>query len=137
MNSRSSQYACALIVRDNQVLLGRRAHFRAAYPNCWDFIGGKIETGESKEAALTRELAEEIAIVPTNPIYFEKIEDTHISLDQPPVYHFYKVTEWQNGDPHINNHEHAHLAWFTLEQACDLSNLALPEYRNLLRSLLK
>ena len=104
MNNRSSQYACALIVRDNQVLLGRRAHFRAAYPNCWDFIGGKIET---------------------------------ISLDQPPVYHFYKVTEWQNGDPHINNHEHAHLAWFTLEQACDLSNLALPEYRNLLRSLLK
>lgn len=36
-------YACALIVQDDKILLGRRAHFRATYVNFWDVIGGKIE----------------------------------------------------------------------------------------------
>ena len=140
-NTRDAAYACALIIRDGRVLLGRRAHFRAAYPNFWDVIGGKIEEGETAEQALIRELSEEIAIVPVNPSYFDKIEDRHVQgrdadLLAPPIYHFFKVTDWQGGQPAINNHEHSHLEWFTLEQACDLSNLALPEYRPLLRSAL-
>ena len=118
------------------MLLGRRAHFRAAYPNCWDFIGGKIEDGETAEQALTRELGEEIAISPTEPSYFDKISDIHANSESPPTYHFFKVYDWEGGEPTINNHEHSHLEWFTLEQACDLSNLALPEYRTLLRSSL-
>lgn len=132
-NNREAEYACALIIRDDKVLLGRRAHFRAAYPNCWDFIGGKIESGETAEQALIRELGEEIAICPLKPSYFDKIADIHANLENPPVYHFFKVYDWQGGEPTINNHEHSHLEWFTLEQACDLSNLALPEYRPLLQ----
>lgn len=135
-DSREAEYACALIARDGKILLGRRAHFRTAYPNCWDFIGGKIEDGETAEQALTRELGEEIAISPLKPIYFDKIRDIHADSGNPPIYHFFKVYDWQGGEPVINNHEHSHLEWFTLEQACDLSNLALPEYRSLLRSAL-
>ena len=118
------------------MLLGRRAHFRASYPNCWDFIGGKIEDDETAEQALTRELGEEIAISPSRPSYFDKIKDIHVDPENPPTYHFFKVYDWTGGEPIINNHEHSHLEWFTLEQACDLSNLALPEYRELLRSAL-
>ena len=135
-NNRSAEYACALIIKDRKMLLGRRAHFRAAYPNCWDFIGGKIEEGETAEQALTRELGEEIAISPSQPSYFDKIKDIHADDENPPIYHFFKVYDWSGGEPTINNHEHSHLEWFTLEQACDLSNLALPEYRELLRSSL-
>lgn len=36
----------------------------------------------------------------------------------------------------MNNHEHSDLEWFSLRQAFDLSNLALPEYRDLLTSAL-
>lgn len=135
-NTRTAEYACGLIIKDRKMLLGRRAHFRAAYPNCWDFIGGKIESGESAEQALTRELGEEIAISPQNPEYFGQVKDVQANSENPPTYHFFKIYDWQGGEPIINNHEHSHLEWFTLEQACDLSNLALPEYRQLLRSVL-
>ncbi|EDZ44026.1 MAG: NUDIX domain-containing protein [Rhodobacteraceae bacterium] len=134
---KAAEYACAIIIKDGKTLLGRRAHFRAAYPNCWDFIGGKIEAGETAEQALIRELGEEIAIIPKNTRYFDKIVDVEARADQPPTYNFFTVREWDGGAPIINNHEHSHLEWFTHQQACDLSNLALPEaYRNLLSAAL-
>lgn len=136
-NVRDAHYACALIIRDGKVLLGRRAHFRASYPNCWDFIGGKIEDGETPEQALERELGEEIAISPSSISYFDKIEDRNSDAVEPPTYHFFRVHDWDGGEPRINNHEHSHLEWFSLQQACDLSNLALSEYRPLLEAALK
>lgn len=135
--SRTSEYACALIEKDGKVLLGRRAHFRSAYPNCWDFIGGRIETGETAEQALMRELGEEIAISPKDISFFDSISDIHIDPENPPTYHVFKIGDWDGGEPSINNHEHSHVEWFTLIQACDLSNLAMPEYRALLQAALK
>ena len=121
-------YACALIVRDGKVLLGRRAHFRATYANCWDVIGGKVEAGETPEQALIRELGEEIAITPLNPVFFDRLEDRQINPAIPPTYLFFRVEDWTGGEPVINNHEHSHLEWFTLQQACDLRNLVMPDY---------
>jgi len=53
--------AAALIVRDGQVLIGQR---RTDQPmaSLWEFPGGKIESGESPQQALARELAEELGI---------------------------------------------------------------------------
>ena len=53
--------AVALIDRDGRVLLAQRpAGKRMA--GLWAFPGGKIETGETPEAALIRELGEELGI---------------------------------------------------------------------------
>jgi 8-oxo-dGTP diphosphatase len=53
--------AVALIDRDGRVLLAQRpAGKRMA--GLWEFPGGKIETGETPEAALIRELGEELGI---------------------------------------------------------------------------
>ena len=131
---RSAAYACAIILREGKVLLGKRAPFRAAYPECWDFIGGKIKRGETPQQALGRELGEEIAISPEGATFFASLEDTYLDAQNPPRYHFFKVTRWTGGDPVINNHEHSDLAWFTHTQACHLSDLALPSYRHLLTS---
>lgn len=131
MAARSSDYACALILREGKVLLGRRSAFRKAYPGSWDVIGGRVEPGESIEAALTRELGEELGITPRDPVFFRSLEDPQMDADTPPVYHIYLVRDWE-GTPHMRNHEHTHLEWFTLQQALDLANLALPEYRPLL-----
>ena len=53
--------AVALIDLDGRVLLAQRpAGKRMA--GLWEFPGGKIETGETPEAALIRELGEELGI---------------------------------------------------------------------------
>ncbi|HUJ43994.1 MAG TPA: (deoxy)nucleoside triphosphate pyrophosphohydrolase [Opitutaceae bacterium] len=51
---------CALIVRDGRILLARRpAHKHLALK--WEFPGGKVDAGEAAEAALVREIREELA----------------------------------------------------------------------------
>jgi 8-oxo-dGTP diphosphatase len=53
--------ACALIDADGRVLLARRPEGKAM-AGLWEFPGGKVDPGETPEAALIRELKEELAI---------------------------------------------------------------------------
>jgi 8-oxo-dGTP diphosphatase len=53
--------AVALIDADNRVLLARRPPGKSM-AGLWEFPGGKVHDGESPEAALCRELAEELGI---------------------------------------------------------------------------
>ncbi len=52
--------AAALVDRDGRVLLAQRNS--GGLKGLWEFPGGKIEPGESPEAALVRELREELGI---------------------------------------------------------------------------
>lgn len=80
---------------DNAIFITRRAA-DAHMANKWEFPGGKIETGETPEQALIRELQEEVGILAQELALFETLEytfpDRHISL------WFYIVDKWQ-GDP--------------------------------------
>jgi len=53
--------AAALIDRDGRVLLQQRSQNRSM-AGLWEFPGGKVEEGETPEAALIRELNEELGI---------------------------------------------------------------------------
>lgn len=53
--------AAALIDPENRVLLAQRPVGKSM-AGLWEFPGGKVEQGETPEAALRRELAEELAI---------------------------------------------------------------------------
>lgn len=53
--------AAALIDPDGRVLVQQRPPDKA-HGGLWEFPGGKIEVGETPEAALIRELAEELGI---------------------------------------------------------------------------
>jgi 8-oxo-dGTP diphosphatase len=53
--------AVALIDPDDRVLLARRPEGKAM-AGLWEFPGGKVEPGETPEAALIRELQEELGI---------------------------------------------------------------------------
>ncbi len=53
--------AVALIDRDGRVLLAKRPEGKAM-AGLWEFPGGKVEAGERPEAALIRELDEELGI---------------------------------------------------------------------------
>jgi hypothetical protein len=53
--------AAALVAPDGRILLQQRAQGRAM-AGLWEFPGGKVEEGETPEAALVRELREELGI---------------------------------------------------------------------------
>ena len=53
--------AAALVDRDGRVLVQQRPP-GTPMAGLWEFPGGKLEPGETPEAALIRELAEELAI---------------------------------------------------------------------------
>ena len=53
--------AVALIDVDGRVLIAKRPEGKAM-AGLWEFPGGKVDTGETPEAALIRELREELAI---------------------------------------------------------------------------
>jgi 8-oxo-dGTP diphosphatase len=53
--------ACALVDADNRVLIAQRPEGKQL-AGLWEFPGGKLDAGERPEAALIRELREELGI---------------------------------------------------------------------------
>ena len=58
--------AAALIDPDGRLLIAKRPPDKAM-AGLWEFPGGKIETGETPEQGLIRELAEELSITVKEP----------------------------------------------------------------------
>jgi 8-oxo-dGTP diphosphatase len=50
---------CAVIIREDRILAVQRS-LRMSRPGKWEFPGGKIEKGETKEQCIKREIKEEL-----------------------------------------------------------------------------
>jgi 8-oxo-dGTP diphosphatase len=84
-----------LVQPDGRFLLAQRPGGKP-YEGYWEFPGGKLEPGETVEAALARELHEELGLDITECVRWHVLEH-----DYPHAYvrlHFCKVTAWR-GDP--------------------------------------
>ncbi|MBI1777553.1 MAG: NUDIX domain-containing protein [Proteobacteria bacterium] len=127
--------ACAILLRDGAVLLGRRAPHKRAYPNCWDILGGHIEAGETPPEALIREVEEEAGVTPTA---FEAIgffTEPNPEINGPVGYYVFVVTAWSGGEPAMLGDEHTEFRWFPLADASRLPDLAVPQYKRLFQDL--
>ena len=99
--------ACALVDADRRVLIAQRPEGKQL-AGLWDFPSGKIEPGETPEAALIRELREELGIETKTaclaPLSFASHNYQSFHLLMP----LYVCRKWQ-GDPQAL--EHAALKW--------------------------
>ena len=113
---------CAIIERDGLVLAAQRSA-AMAMPLKWEFPGGKIDGGESREECLRRELSEELGI------------NVKVGKSLPPATHHYPalivtlypfICAIDSGE--IVLHEHAAISWLPPEQlhALDWAEADLP-----------
>lgn len=66
------EVVAAVILRDGKILATKRGY--GEYMNFWEFPGGKIEPGETKEAALIREIQEELKVAVSVDHYLYKVD---------------------------------------------------------------
>jgi 8-oxo-dGTP diphosphatase len=59
MNKKRILVACAIILCDDKVLVVQRSE-QMAHPLQWEFPGGKVESHETPEACIIREIKEEL-----------------------------------------------------------------------------
>lgn len=77
------EVVAAIVVRDGKILAAQRGY--GELQGGWEFPGGKIERGESREEALAREMKEEL--------------DAEISIDE-----FFRTVEYTYDDFHMTMH---------------------------------
>ena len=82
-----------VLERDGKILICRRRADQP-HPLKWEFPGGKLETGESPDAALIRELREELGIESEAGSEVMRYEFTYPGK-QPILLIFLEVTAWR------------------------------------------
>lgn len=106
----------AAVLRDGRVLACRRTG-PPDLAGCWEFPGGKVESGESDRQALVRELAEELQVRtvvgerlgPDVPIGDTAVLRVHLAMI--------------DGDPQLLDHD-AH-RWLSADELGDVPWLAV------------
>ncbi len=107
--------AVALLDADGRILLAQRPEGKTL-AGLWEFPGGKLEAGETPEAALIRELHEELAIdiraSCLAPLSFvsHSYESFHLLMP------LYVCRQWRGT---IRMNEHQNLAWVRAERLRD------------------
>lgn len=101
------EVVAALIFREDRFFICRRPEGKAR-ALLWEFVGGKVEEGETKQEALVRECEEELGItVSVGEVFCEVTHEypdltVHLTLFR---------AEIAEGEP--QKREHAELAWIT------------------------
>jgi 8-oxo-dGTP diphosphatase len=99
--------ACALVDPDDRVLLARRPEGKAM-AGLWESPGGKVDTGETPEAALIRELKEELGIDVTQACLAPFTFASHTYDDFHLLMPLYVCRRWKGI---VTALEHRELAW--------------------------
>ena len=107
----------AALVRDGFVLLVHRHPSRQRYPDCWDLVGGHVESGELPHQAVGRECLEELGVLVHDPVPIPMtVSDPALDM------HAFLVTRWDGEPVNAAPEEHDDLRWF---RPSDLAGLKM------------
>jgi 8-oxo-dGTP diphosphatase len=107
----------AALVRDGRVLLVHRHRSRRWYPDCWDLVGGHVESGEPPHQAVRRECLEELGVRIHDP------QPMPMAVHDPTLdVRAFLVTRWDGEPVNAAPEEHDDLRWF---QPSDLADVKL------------
>jgi len=124
----------ALLIDDNgRVLLGLRASSKKIWPGHWDTIGGRVEAGENLQAAMIREVQEEIGVTPTTFDLIAVVREREPERHGDMLHHIYAVRAWSGGAPQNVSDEHSELRWFEVAEMSRLTNIVDCDYPLLAR----
>ncbi len=108
-----TQVVAALIWDGNRFLICQRPPHKAR-GLLWEFVGGKVEAGETKEAALIRECREELAVsLSVGELFMEVVHEYPDITVQLSLYHAAIAA----GQP--QKLEHVDIRWITPAQIPD------------------
>lgn len=101
---------CAIIEHDHKVLICQRSE-RMRLPLKWEFPGGKVEAGESREDCLKREIKEELGLEIEVGTALTAVEHHYPEFS---IYLYPFICTWVGGALAIT--EHAHAIWTAKEE---------------------
>jgi 8-oxo-dGTP diphosphatase len=123
--------AVAALVRDGLVLLVHRHPSRPRYPDCWDLVGGHVESGELPHQAVGRECLEELGVRVHDPVPIPMtVGDPALDM------HAFLVTRWDGEPVNAAPEEHDDLRWFRPGDLADLT-MANPAGRSSILSAVR
>ena len=70
---KTKDIVCAVICMDQRLLIAKRSS--GVHENIWEFPGGKVESGETREQAVAREIREELELCVDIDRYLTTIRD--------------------------------------------------------------
>ncbi len=106
-----TEVVAALIWQGDRFLICQRPPHKAR-GLLWEFAGGKVETGETKEQALIRECQEELAVTLSVQDVFMEVTHTYPDLT---VHLTLLNAQIESGV--LQKREHADLRWIRVSQA--------------------
>lgn len=129
--------AVIMLVRDSddRALLGRRATWE---PGWFSTLAGFVEPGESAEAAVVREVAEEASVVVDgSTVQFLGSQPWPFPSSLMLGFHAYATSQ---GEPIADGEEMAEVSWFTREEVraqCESGELKIPPAVSIARHLIE
>jgi 8-oxo-dGTP diphosphatase len=107
--------AAALVDVDGRVLICKRPQGKQL-AGLWEFPGGKVEAGETPEAALIRELEEELGLAVTHPCLAPFVFASHTYENFHLLMPLYLCRRWEG---FAEAREHEALAWVKPDRLAD------------------
>ena len=105
-----TEVVAALIWQDDKFMIGQRPAHKAR-GLLWEFVGGKVELGETKEQALIRECKEELnVLLSVGDVFMEVVHEypditVHLTLFNATI-----------ADGELQKVEHNDIKWITLSE---------------------